>query len=292
MLNDDKVSNSHKKYNYIFIIGAEKCGTTALADLLSQHNAICLSYPKEPDFFTNRLYPNGFEWYENVFKDKSCKNRIDASVSYSIGWGDGSKDIARRMYEFSPDAKIIYIMRDPIERTWSSYWHAKRNGKIKPDFDSCVRNNSTSHVKTSMYTDRLEDYLTYFPLDNILLLTQSELKNSVDSVLNKVSEHIGVKNLKKPIIDKKRKVNSSYQFNWFGNLLLKVIPLELVKKMAYFANRNLPPFISKHIKKLMSKPIPDIKPEQAYYLKELYSEEVEKLETKYGINIKTSKWWN
>jgi len=51
-----ELNNTNEDYQYVFIIGAAKCGTTALADLLDQHSNICLSYPKEPDFFTTRIY--------------------------------------------------------------------------------------------------------------------------------------------------------------------------------------------------------------------------------------------
>ena len=287
-----ELNNTDEDYQYVFIIGAAKCGTTALADLLDQHSNICLSYPKEPDFFTTRIYSNGFNWYENCFKDKKCKIRIDASVSYTAGWGGSSKEIAKRIYDFYPNAKIIYIMRDPIERTWSSYWHSIRNGKPQADFDSCIRDQSSSHITGSMYTHRIEDYLTYFPSENILLLAQNELKSSSDSVLNKVASHIEVTDLNKIVVNKERKVNSSYQFNWFGDLLLKVVPLKFVKNLAYFANRKLPSFISKYIKKLMSKPVPEMNAEQALYLKDIYRDELDKLQNDYKINLKTTKWWN
>tara|TARA_B100000745_G_scaffold144352_1_gene94461 strand:- start:7404 stop:8252 length:849 start_codon:yes stop_codon:yes gene_type:complete len=279
-----------KEYDYLFIIGAAKCGTTALADLLDQHPNICLSSPKEPDFFTNKIFPKGMDWYESCFKDKESQIRLDSSVSYTAGWGGSSQNIAERIKAFAPNAKLIYMMRDPIERTWSSYWHALRNGRKEPEFIDAISAES-DHVTASQYCARIEDYLAHFDREHLLLLTQHELKKSPVKVLEKVAKHIGQHDLCSAISTTQRQVNSSYKLNGFGQVILKIIPLDVVKKCAHFANRHLPDVISKAIKNVMSDPVPKMNEEQASPLREAYAEDLAKLEARFDIRLKTSHWW-
>ena len=127
--------------------------------------------------------------------------------------------------------------------------------------------------------------------ENILLLTQKELNSNPGMVLDKVGRMIGLDAISSEISNLGRKVNSSYQFNFFGDLLLKIIPLRLVKRCAHFANRHLPTIISQSIKAIMSKETPQISNEDAKALKKIYSDDLDNLENKYGINLKMGRWW-
>jgi len=280
-----------KDYQYIFIIGAAKCGTTALADLMDQVDDVCLSYPKEPDFFTNRVFSKGFDWYENCFSNKASQVRVDSSVSYSAGWEGSSKNIAERIFKFAPNAKIIYLMRDPIDRTWSSYWHAIRNGYKEGSFSECIKDMGSAHISASLYSKRIEDYLAFFSQENLLLLKQQDFIKHPDEVLKKVGRFIGVQDFASKINNKERKVNSSYQFNLVGRVLLIFFPLNLVKRCAHFANRHLPEFVNRWIKGLMSKQVPEIDVKEANYLKGVYRSDLDLLSSKYGLDLKTSVWW-
>tara|TARA_R110001599_G_scaffold183274_2_gene376446 strand:+ start:1221 stop:2099 length:879 start_codon:yes stop_codon:yes gene_type:complete len=278
-------------HQYIFIIGAAKCGTTALADMLDQSSDICLSYPKEPDYFTDRIYPKGEKWYEACFRDKGCSIRLDSSVSYSAGWAGGSLGIAERIYQFAPNSKIIYLMRDPVDRTWSSYWHSIRNGNKELPFSECIKDESSSHITASLYSGRISEYESVFGKENILLLTQKQLNSDPGAVLKKVGQVIGIDGISSQVSNMGRKVNSSYQFNWFGGLVLKVIPLSFVKRCAHFANRHLPIAVSRSIKAMISKGTSEINNEDAILLKEIYSADLDTVEQKYGIDLKTGRWW-
>lgn len=282
----------NSNHAYIFIIGAAKCGTTALADMLGQHKNVCLSNPKESDFFTDRVFENGFEWYESRFNEKDCYYRVDASVSYTAGWGGSSKNIAERIKAFCPDAKIIYIMRDPIDRTWSSYWHAIRNGKNQGPFDEVVRNPESDHVTASQYINRIDDYLCYFDRKDLLLLSQRDLQSRSEEILRVVGDFVGISGLTESVSDTERKVNSSYRFNIFGEMLLKVVPLSFVKYCANLAFKYLPSWVSKSIKSVVSQPVPEISSSQAEYLAELYTGELDQLKQLYGLDLKTSRWWS
>jgi hypothetical protein len=156
----------------VFLLGAQKAGTTQLASYLAQHPEICLASPKEPDYFTQH-WEKGLGWYESVFADNS-KCLIDASTSYScaplpkhftqdLEAKSAYSGIAERIYNTSPQAKFIYIMRDPVQRAYSAYLHQVRAGIENKTFAQSLQNN-TYYMRTSHYAGQLDLYLEYFPI--------------------------------------------------------------------------------------------------------------------------------
>src|SRR5579875_1836664 len=139
-----------------FIIGAQKAGTTTLAYLLAQHPDVVLAAPKkEPDFF-HTYWNNGLDWYRSRFQREDGV-LIDASVSYTMipfdpATGEVPDDIPGRIHQVSPDAKFIYITRDPAERCYSAYWHEVRLGTEKRPLRQAVQQHA--YYTMASYYDR------------------------------------------------------------------------------------------------------------------------------------------
>ena len=122
------------------IAGAGKSGTTALWAYLNQHPEICMSRIKEPMFFTNLLgyrqggsieapvyegrYKSGLEWYEKLFA-KCCQKRAlgEASTAYMY-----AKDAAGLIKKTLPEVKLIFLLRNPVDRLYSNYWQERKYG--------------------------------------------------------------------------------------------------------------------------------------------------------------------
>ncbi|MDJ0784955.1 MAG: sulfotransferase [Desulfosarcinaceae bacterium] len=104
----------------LFIVGAPKCGTTALATYLDQHPNIYMSSPKEPNFFcpefAQKQHTNDIDEYLNLFRFRGPHHRIlgEASVWYLL-----SPSAADRIHRFNPDARIIIMLRNPIDLVYS-----------------------------------------------------------------------------------------------------------------------------------------------------------------------------
>src|SRR5215216_5348494 len=115
----------------VYLIGAAKAGTSTLAHLLGQHPRIVVSLPKEPHFFTLN-WDRGLDWYASKFPGSTYSTCVDASTTYSMApltgnvssWRDYHRfvDVPRKVLSVNPDATFIYIMRDPVARTYSAYW--------------------------------------------------------------------------------------------------------------------------------------------------------------------------
>ena len=101
-----------------FIIGAPKCGTTALVSYLSEHPDVFMSEPKEPHFFADdfphyKKYIPTIDAYERLFEDAALKpaTRVgEASVWYLY-----SEYAIKNIHKYRPDAKLIVMLRDPVE---------------------------------------------------------------------------------------------------------------------------------------------------------------------------------
>lgn len=111
-----------KKPNF-FIIGAPKCGTTALSVWLSQHPQVFLTYPKEPNFFSTDIkcaYREGWDQYNRYFDDVRPWHLAvgEASTNYLR-----SKVAVRNILQYVPDAKFVVGLRNPVELAIS--WHGE-----------------------------------------------------------------------------------------------------------------------------------------------------------------------
>ncbi len=106
----------------LYLIGAQKAGTTTLAFLLDQHPDIALSDPKEPGYFVDPD-AKGLEWYRGCFPAKLPAMLLDASTGYTMMAAQSGADdsVPLRIKAAAPDARFIYVLRDPVDRTISAY---------------------------------------------------------------------------------------------------------------------------------------------------------------------------
>ena len=190
-----------------FIIpGAGKSGTTALWAYLNEHPKVCMARMKEPMFFTRtreRLsggekinpmpgrYDRGLAWYENLFAHcGNAKVRGEASTAYLR-----SPDSAGLIKAVVPDIRLIFILRDPVSRLYSSYWQHRKSGWKLPDFKSMMRSNHPRFqwfCYASSYKLHLERFLAIFPRNQILVLLHEALKENPLPTIQTAYQFIGV----------------------------------------------------------------------------------------------------
>lgn len=181
-----------------FLIGAQKAGTTYLAALLDQSPDICVSDPKEPQFYTTH-YAEGFAHYARCFANPEARIRLDASTTYTflrprhkmddpdaIGITD---PVPERIAEAVPEAKFIYILRDPIKRAMSAYRHNHRN-KPQPELPvslvECFETHPMMGV-ASRYADQIERWFEVFPRERFLFLDFERVTRDTQAVLDEVA---------------------------------------------------------------------------------------------------------
>jgi hypothetical protein len=174
----------------LVVIGAQKCGTSGLHYQLGLHPEIWMSRPKELNFFIEeRNWPRGEDWYRASF-NAGAKVRGESSPNYTAY--PQHVGVPERMHSLIPDAKLVYVVRDPLERIAAHWVHNYAKRREKGDLGVTLTHANTSYVVRSQYHMQLQQFLAHYPLERILLLEQEELRSQPAETLRRVFEFAGV----------------------------------------------------------------------------------------------------
>lgn len=173
------------------IIGAAKSGTTTLFQYLKRHPQVCLSSIKEPNFFgMDENYAKGVEWYSSMFS---------SAQPYQI-CGEASTDYAKfpkfpataqRIAHTIPHVKLIYVMRNPVDRAYAYYRHLGRKFKVCETFEEHIARTQIC-LESSNYMMQIEHYLHFFPKESFLFLLMEDTIERPEETLSKICRFIGV----------------------------------------------------------------------------------------------------
>ena len=182
------------------IVGAQKAGTTSLYRYLQMHPDVHMPRNKEPDFFvTERNWSKGVGWYEGIFRDWDGAMAVgEASTTYSMH--PHYSGVPARIAQVLPDVRLVYVVRDPIERTRSDYVHYRYppSGDSRQFFQREWRSidrallENPIYLDTSRYAMQLDQYLAHFERDRILVITTEDLASKRTDTVRTVLDFIGV----------------------------------------------------------------------------------------------------
>lgn len=185
-------SHSQPPEPNFLIIGAQKAGTTSLWDLLRQHPQIFLCDPKEPFFFPwDDVYARGWDWYRSLFVDARHSKAVGEATTLN-SLTQTYPRVAPRIAKHLPRARIIFIVRHPLERlesAWLQFLH--RAYPTPARFATAVRRYPPL-LDGSMYWRTLTRYREYFDDNKILVLFFEELKSNPHALLAKCHRFLGV----------------------------------------------------------------------------------------------------
>jgi hypothetical protein len=182
-------SKTGAKLPTFLVIGASKCGTSSLAAYLAAHPTVFMATPKELRFFSHQ-WDRGVDWYRSKFSQASPDHpRGEASPQYT-------QDpifplVPQRIASVVPDAKLVYLVRDPVEQMRSYHRHMVHRGtETNREFGKAIRNQPRYLAATS-YGRQLSLYLNYFSAESILVVPTRQLLDDRATAMRKVLEHIG-----------------------------------------------------------------------------------------------------
>jgi hypothetical protein len=180
-----------------------KAGSTYFSQLLGSHPQVFISTPKEPCHFCDpeplrALWPHG--WELGFWRSVDAYLALFSGAGPAIYAGEASTsythlprmpDIARRIHQFSPDARILYIMRDPIDRTISHYWHAVQYFGENRKPLAAIR-DEPHYMAVSDYASQLTPYLELFGARQVHALTFERLVRHPVETTQAVFRWLGV----------------------------------------------------------------------------------------------------
>lgn len=172
------------------IAGAAKSGSSTLYHYLSSHPEVFMPDQKEPAFFS-KYYNKGLNWYESLFAETQPGQVAgEATVEYMV-----NPDSAFRIAMDIPDVKLIFILRNPIDRAWSHYWHRVKNGEETRKFGDILINDDVCEeylVRYGLYYKSLERFYNLFDAKQIKVIILEEAKRDFPTVIKQIYSFIGI----------------------------------------------------------------------------------------------------
>jgi hypothetical protein len=138
------------------IIGAHKCGTTSLYHLLTRHPHVESAAAKELRFFTNH-FDKGIEWYRRCFPQPKWKDGRRTITGEATPYYLFHPRTAERMAEVVPQARLITLLRNPVDRAYSHYYHQVRLGRETRSFEEAVESEQERLLRREGVTSEVQD---------------------------------------------------------------------------------------------------------------------------------------
>ncbi len=171
------------------IVGSAKCGTTSLYDYLTRHPKVSPAVEKEVHFF-DWFYHRGLGWYlsrlGSLSSDLLAGEATPSYIDHPLA--------CRRLFSIYPEVKQILLLRNPVDRTISDYYHQVRNGVERRSLDEAIRAemaaldrlseedfiegryyNILGYLSSSLYVYHLKRWLKYFSREQLLILRSEDL---------------------------------------------------------------------------------------------------------------------
>jgi hypothetical protein len=174
------------------VIGTMKSGTTSLYAWLAKQPEVFLPSTKEPNFFSrDEVWRRGARWYTSLFAPAAGSQLLgEASVSYTSP--DRCAVAAERMSTLVPQAKLLCLVRHPIERIRSHYRHQVQRGREQRPFEEAIRDPEGGYVAQSMFYTCLKPYLDRFPRNHISIVRMEDLSGNPPSAWSRVLDYLGL----------------------------------------------------------------------------------------------------
>ncbi len=184
-------------------IGAMRCGTTTLWEMLRRHPRVFMPERKEIHFFDNRdgQYDAGLGWYREQFRaapDGAVRGEFSPAYIFV-------EEACERIRAALPDTRLVAILRDPVARAWSHYWFSVRQGHETLSFERALDGEADrlrtgtsmdvrmfSYVARGRYLQQLLRFERAFSREQICVVLFEDLMADPVPVLARVCAHIGV----------------------------------------------------------------------------------------------------
>lgn len=246
----------------VFIIGAQKAGTTSLSEYLSGLPEVIPSKQKEISFFNNDTRFNlGEKWYASFFATSFIKKQRDKQINVDSFTYDATANYfeeirsAKRIKNFDPKAKVIVILRNPVYRAWSHYKMAVKYGFETKTFkealeleDARIKSNTKEHnfaLQRLGYRAKGE-YINFLPEwketfgENFHLVFYEHLFSENETSLKKIHEFLKLNS--KPDLSKLKHMNKGNDgvLDLENEINLKKHYASFNKKLAEYLKQELP----------------------------------------------------
>ncbi len=173
-----------------FVIGAMKSATSTLHDQLADQPGIFMTDPKEPNFFSDEdIWNRGWSWYEGLFRaGADAAIRGESSTHYTKL--PTYPEVVARIEAFVPEARFVYVMRDPVDRLVSQFIHEWTEREMDGPIDDAIERYPRL-IDYSRYAMQLRPYLETFGPDRVLPVFFEALRRDPQFELERIGRFLG-----------------------------------------------------------------------------------------------------
>ena len=172
------------------VIGAVKCGTTSLASYLGAHESIFMASPKELRFFSHD-WDRGLAWYASKFEKASSDALVgEASPQYTQAPFLGG--VPDRVASVIPAARLVYLVRDPMDQMRSFYRHRMFKGREKAPTLDIALTESPLYLAAASYGFQASLYLERFAPEQLLIIDNADLSAKRSETVNRILSFLGI----------------------------------------------------------------------------------------------------
>jgi len=270
------------------ICGAKKAGTTALARYLGEHPNVIMSRPKETGFFFGH-YHRGREWLASHYSHYDGEDAVgegSASTMYH-------PEVPSNIRETIPEAKLLFLLRNPIERAYSHYYYDLRCGRIDPSFrfrDVIFQPRETGHedvVEMGFYDRQLRRFDENFSNEQMLVLFSEDLKEGTEKTVRRVLSFIEVDPERGPDTFERHNVTKHIQYQSVYSLLRSLwSPIRSTMEVVLPEEGER---LRTTVRDMLSQSErPPMGEEEREYLQQVYSDPIRSLEARFERDL--SHW--
>src|SRR5947209_14672322 len=175
------------------VIGAMKAGTTSLCHYLDEHPQVFLGRGGrfgEPNFFVAEdNWSRGRDWYESLFAGAGRAAAVgECSPTYT--WAHVYRGVPERMAQVIPQARLVYVVRDPLARMQSMYMHQVSAGREHRRPEAALLDDR--YLGPSLYGFQLAAFLDHFDRSQVLVIASEVLRDRPREALSAVFDHLAV----------------------------------------------------------------------------------------------------
>lgn len=224
-----------------FHLGPPKTATTWVYRILRDHPQVAAPSTHDINYF-DLFYHRGREWYSTFFANaEPGQQRFDSTPTYFY-----ALLAPERIFRENPQAKLIFCLRNPVERAFSHYWHLKKQGLFNFDFSQFRHGYDfyAAWIEPGFYARHIERYLHYFPRQQMFCLLFEDLQSDPHGYLHSILQFLEIDaSFSSPLV--KQQVNIAggkrlFRFNFLNQLVYKT--------RYFFQSRNM---ISKNSSRLL-----------------------------------------
>jgi hypothetical protein len=186
-----------KRIPDFFLVGAPRCGTTAMYQYLKAHPQIFMPEKvKEPHYFAPDANPATIKRYDNLdaylalFTPAGDGQRIGEASTHYLA----SPHAAQAIHDFNPQAQILIMLRPPAEMLYSLYAHRRQYGtETQPTFEAALEADTIPPYRSyARYASQVEHYFEVFGREAVHVVVFDDLKADIAAVYRHILEFLNV----------------------------------------------------------------------------------------------------